>query len=276
MSILFPINPPQRQRRWKRLAWPVAMAAAVAAVLAASPALAGPVTLKINPVDDDGQVTLGDLFEGAGAASSGLVAGRAGPSVVLDAGQVQAIASRHGLQWSNPQNLRRVVVRAAASAPAAESSARPAAARAAEAGSVEVLAYTRSLAAGEVVQPEDVAWISVQAHQAAAGGPRDAEQVIGLSAKRALRAGASVAMRDLAAPKVISRNDMVEVAFVAGGVRLTVTGRATRDASAGEPVPVLNLQSGRTIDAVATGPGSALAGPAAQSARASTQQFASR
>ena len=65
------------------------------------------------------------------------------------------------------------------------------------------------------------------------------------------------------------------VAFISGGVTLTVTGRATRDASAGEPVPVLNLTSGRTIDAVASGPGRAIAGPEAQAARAQSQ-FASR
>ena len=82
--------------------------------------------------------------------------------------------------------------------------------------------------------------------------------------------------RDLASPQVIARNDMVEVAYVVGGVELTVTGKATRNASAGEPLPVLNVQSGRTIDAVAVSPGRAVAGPAAQMARANPQQFAAR
>lgn len=141
---------------------------------------------------------------------------------------------------------------------------------------VEVLTYARSLAAGDIIQPADVVWSTVQAHQAPAGGPQDADQVVGLSAKRALRAGAVVTSRDLASPQVIARNDMVEVAYVVGGVELTVTGKATRNASAGEPLPVLNVQSGRTIDAVAVGPGRAVAGPAAQMARANPQQFAAR
>ena len=38
---------------------------AAAALLMAGPALAGPVTLKANPVDADGAVTLGDIFDGA-------------------------------------------------------------------------------------------------------------------------------------------------------------------------------------------------------------------
>ena len=123
-----------------------------ALVLAAGPALAGPVTLRANPVDEDGRVTLGDIFEGAGAASGVVVASRAGPSVVFEAGQLQALAARSGLQWSNPQNLRRVVVRNAALAPgavvpAAASAARPAAPAGA---TMSVLTYARNLAAGEI------------------------------------------------------------------------------------------------------------------------------
>ncbi|WP_309630042.1 flagellar basal body P-ring formation chaperone FlgA [Brevundimonas sp.] len=233
-----------------------------ALALAASPALAGPVTLKVNPVDDDGSVTLGDIFDGAGSASGVVVASRAGPSVVFEAGQLQAIASRAGLQWANPQGLRRVVVRHAALAPGgAVSTTRSVTPAVAQRGAtVEVLTYARNLAAGDLVQPEDVVWSTVQAHLAQGGSPSDAEQVIGLSARRALRAGAVVGQRDLISPRVIARNDMVEVAYVAGGVILTVTGRATRDAAVGEPVPVLNTTSGRTIDAIASGPGQARAG----------------
>ncbi|OYX16320.1 MAG: flagella basal body P-ring formation protein FlgA [Brevundimonas diminuta] len=129
---------------------------------------------------------------------------------------------------------------------------------------------------GQPVTAEDVVWSAVQSHLAPAGGPQDAEAVIGLQAKRALRAGSPVGPRDLASPQVIARNDMVEVAYINDGVELTVTGKATRNASAGEAVPILNVQSNRTIDAVAVAPGRAIAGPAAQIARRNPQQFAAR
>ncbi|NWE53338.1 flagellar basal body P-ring formation chaperone FlgA [Brevundimonas sp. P7753] len=253
----------------------LSLALALAAL--AAPALAGPVSLLPDPTDDDGRVTLGELFDDAGAASGVVVGQRLGATAVFEASQIQAAARRAGLDWSNPQGLRRIVVREGGAAPA-EASARPAAATVASrpGATVEVLTYVRSLAAGDIIQPSDVIWSTVQAHQAPAGGPQDADQVVGLSAKRALRAGAVVASRDLASPQVIARNDMVEVAYISGGVELTVTGKATRDASAGEAVPVLNTQSGRTIDAVAVGPGRAVAGPAAQMARANPQQFAAR
>jgi flagellar basal body P-ring formation protein FlgA len=248
-----------------------ALAALIIAVVAATPALSSPVSLSASPMDDDGQITLGELFDGAGSAGSVVVATRSGPTAVLDAARVQAAAARSGLQWSNPAGLRRIVVRQGSSAAAltrtSASVSRPGA-------TVEVLTYARSLASGDVVQPEDVVWSQVQAHQAPAGAPQDAADVIGLSARRAMRAGTPVQSRDLTAPEVIARGDMVQVAFISGGVRLTVTGRATRDAAMGEPVIVTNLDSGRAIDAVAVGPGQAVAGPAAHAARANPQQFA--
>ncbi len=97
-----------------------ALIVAAAALMLAGPALAGPVTLKANPIDTDGQVTFGDLFDGAGTASDTVIGMRSGPSVVFEAGQLQAMARQAGLDWANPTGLRRVVVRhaAVASAPA--------------------------------------------------------------------------------------------------------------------------------------------------------------
>ena len=201
------------------------IAGVVAALMMAGAAVAGPVTLKANPVDSDGRVTLGDLFDGAGSASDVLVGTRVGPSIVFEAGQLQSLARQSGLAWANPTGLRRVVVRNATTAP---TTAPPAPGSPATAASVAPVVTT------------------------------------GLQPGRATFAD-----------RVITRNDMVEVAYVVGGVRVTVTGRAEGNAAAGQPLVVRNLQSGRSIDAVATGPGQALAGPAAQQARA-TQQLAAR
>ena len=187
--------------------------AAVAVLACGAPALAGEVTLRPNPLDADGRVTLGDIFDGAGAASDVVVAQRNGPAVVLEAGQLQAQARQAGLDWSNPTGLRRVAVRRAAAVQSAAEASQPA-----------------PVAASLQPQPQP---------SAAAGQP------------------------------VIARNDMIRVSYEVGGVRLSVMGKAQRSARIGEPVAVLNTTSNRTIDAVATGPGTAVAAGAAQ-------QFASR
>ncbi len=196
------------------------LAAAVSAFAGA--ALANPVVLRANPVDDDGRVTLGDIFEGAGAAANVAVAERVGPSVVLDAGQLQAQARQAGLDWSNPNGLRRVAVRRSA-------------------GPVQTVTEAAPADTALAAQP---------------------------TARAAYRPGA--------APQVIARNDMVRVTYQVGGVNLAVMGKAMRSAGLGEPVAIMNTASNRVIDAVASGPGQAIAGPGADMARANPQQFAAR
>src|SRR5476651_1652658 len=128
----------------------------IAALTIAGPALAGQaVSLKADVADSDGVVTLGDLFDGAGAAGRTPVATRSGASVVLDAGAVQLAARRAGLDWANAEGLHKIIVRGGTpavslGAPAAH-------------GNIEVLTYTRSLSAGEIVQPTDLAWIKAAA-----------------------------------------------------------------------------------------------------------------
>lgn len=197
------------------------LAAAVSAVSSAT--FASPVVLRANPVDDDGRVTLGDLFEGAGAAANIAVAERVGPSVVLEAGQLQALARQAGLDWNNPNGLRRVAVRRAA---------------------------------GPVQTASDAAFQPM--------------------AQSAVQPIARAAYRPGAASQVIARNDMVRVTYQVGGVNLAVMGKAMRSAGLGEPVAIMNTTSNRVIDAVASGPGQAVAGPAGDAARANPQQFAAR
>lgn len=240
--------------------------AAIAALSFAAPAFAGPVTLRADVSDADGRVTLGDLFEGAGGASSILVANRAGPSVVLDAQAVQMMARRAGLQWDNPQGFRRIVVRGGSGVAAG-----PVAAR----GNVDVLTYARSLSAGEIVQPTDLVW--AKAASAPADAPRDADRVIGLAAKRPLREGAVVSGRDVSAPQVIKAGETVTVTWSDGLVTLTMQGKAMKAAAAGETFTLQNPTSKKVIEAIATGPGEAAAGPQAQALKsAAASQFAAR
>jgi flagella basal body P-ring formation protein FlgA len=225
---------------------------ALAIALAADPAIAGTaVTLKADTVSADPVITLGDLFDGAGPAGRVAVGQRTGAAAVLDANIVQAAARRAGLDWANTEGLRRIVVRGAASgAPGAAAH-----------GNVEVLTYARSLAAGEIVQPQDLVWAKVAA--APADAPSDADQVIGLAARRPLRSGAVAALRDVSAPQVVKAGDLVTVTFEDGGVSLALQGKAMAAGALGESVTVQNTNSKKTIQAVITGPDQAAVGPEA-------------
>jgi flagella basal body P-ring formation protein FlgA len=227
------------------------IAAALAAL--ASPALAGrAVTLRADTVNANGLVTLGDLFDGAGAAAGTPVAARPGDSVVLDAAAVQAIARRAGLDWDNAEGLRKIVVRGGASAAVSARAAR---------GNVDVLAYARNLAAGEIVQPTDLVWAKAVA--APADAPPDADGVIGLAAKRPLRAGAVVQAHDVGAAMVIKAGDMVTVTYDNDGISLSMQGKAMGPAGVGEIVAIQNSASKKIVQALVTGPGQAVVGPQA-------------
>jgi flagella basal body P-ring formation protein FlgA len=235
------------------------LAAALAAL--AAPALAGTaVTLKPDTVSADGVVTLGDLFDGAGLAAAVPVAARTAASVVLNARAVQLAAARAGLDWANAEGLKTIVVHGGAPAPGRTAPA----AR----GNVEVLTYARSLQAGEILQPEDLVWAKLAA--APADAPSDAEAVIGLAARRPLRAGAAVAAHDVAAAQVIKAGEMITVTYAEDGVSLSLQGKATTAAGVGETINVQNTASKKVIQAVVTGPGQAVVGPSATRLRAAS------
>jgi len=242
---------------------------AFAIALAADPAIAGTaVSLRADTVSTDAVITLGDLFEGAGPAGRIAVGQRTGSAAVLDAGIVQAAARRAGLDWANPEGLRRIIVRGSA-APGLAGAPVAAAPR----GNVEVLTYARSLAAGELVQPQDLVWAKVAA--APADAPSDADQVIGLAARRPLRAGAVAALRDVSAPQVVKAGDIVTVTYEDGGISLALQGKAVTGGAAGDALAVLNTASKKTIQALITGPDQAVVGPDAGRPR-SPARYAAR
>ena len=242
------------------------MLALVLAGIWATPALAGqPVSLR-GQVAASGAITLGDLFDNSGPAS-GVVIGTgapAGMSAVLDAGAVQRIARTHGLDWDNPSNLQRIVVPSVSMAVA---SGGP---------TVEVLTYSRSLTAGEIVQPGDLAFGKVPSFAVPADAPRDADAVIGKVVRRPLRAGSAVAAHDLSNAILVKRDDLVEVSYHTDGISLTLQGKAMADAAVGEPVAIQNMVSKKIIQAIVTGADEAVVGPEAETIRAAAHQITPR
>lgn len=259
------------------------LAASLALAVSADAGVA--VQLVAHPTSRGAQITLSDLFEGVEGAAGDVVVGtgaRVGGAAVLDAGEVQLAAHRAGLDWDNARGQRRIVVEGGEpDAPLVTSSprtsrgpntsaARPSAVRAAPAQrTVQLLAYTRNIAAGEPVTDRDVNWADVIAQDSPYDAVMDPDVLVGKIARRPLRAGAPALKRDIVGQKVIHRDDIVSVVFRDEGMRLALHGRAMTDAAAGEPVQVMNLASKKILDAVAVAPGEALVGPDAETAQKS-------
>jgi len=251
------------------------------ALLGAAPPAAlaeQPVELKPHPVAH-GYITLGDLFENAPEPAARVVVIHAPPpglDAVLEASEIQMLARRNGLDWSNARGLAHITVE---SLPGETSGARGSAARSIaratrrpprdDAGLSQdrTLVYARNVAVGEILGASDLQWTT----DAVAGGDSldNPALVIGKSARHSVRAGAAVQAYDLVSPKLIHAGDAVEVSYENDGVVLTLEAKAVGDATLGETVEVTNTLSKKTIEAVASGPGRAVVGPGADALKAS-------
>ncbi len=242
----------------------------VAAVLLLTPALAlaDTLVLKSAPTDGDGRITIGDVFDNAGAQANVIIGYRTGATAVLDAGTVQMVASRNGATWDNPRGQRRIIVASGADGSAPDDTqAAPVASVQKTSLNKEVLVYAHSMNAGDIVQPEDLQFASVQAQAATGGLPRDARSAIGKVVRFPTREGGVVHTGDLTSPTVIKRAEAVKVTWASNGMALSMTGIASKDGAIGDLIQIQNPTSKKMVDAIVTGPGEALTGPAADELR---------
>jgi flagellar basal body P-ring formation protein FlgA len=185
------------------------------------------------------------------------------------------VARRAGLDWDNAQGLKTLVVHGGPVLPPSAGRSVAAAPTSAVRGNVEVLTWARDIATGETVAPEDLIWS--KAALAPSDTPRDPEAIVGLAARRPLRAGAAALRHDVSAPVIIKAGDMITVIYQAEGISLALQGKALGAAGVGETLNVENTVSKKTIQAVATGPGQAVVGPQAEGLRAArSTRIASR
>ena len=126
-----------------------------------------PVSLRTALADENGQVTLGDLFDGAGDA--GLRGGRhrARPARAWcwTPAAVQMFARAHGLDWDNPTGIRRLIVQPGA-VRSERSDASAITVTAPSTHAIQVLTYARDINTGEIVQPDDLLWSRTAAARA--------------------------------------------------------------------------------------------------------------
>ena len=247
---------------------------ALIAVLLLAPSFAfaqsATLVLKSNVSDGDGTITLGDVFDNAGAQSGVVLGTRTGATAILDAAVVQSIAARNGATWDNPRGLRRIIVSAGADSQSAE----PTSAvinDAPAAGNISVLTFVHAMNSGDIVQPEDLTYKQVAA--TSGNVPNNVQSVIGKTVRFPIREGAIIHTTDLTSPTVVKRQETVSVTWTQNGLSLTMSGKATKDGAVGDVIQVQNPASKKLVDAVIIGPGEAVAGQAADQLR--SHQFLS-
>jgi flagella basal body P-ring formation protein FlgA len=204
-------------------------------------------------------VTLGDVAPVTGEAAGILLgaAPPAGQTLSMDPAFIVATARSAGVLLAIPLDQPILVTRMTGNAQPAN--AARAANPARQAGSPqgvagEILVLVRDVPRGGVIMDADIGWATPKTPNMRG---LDQDAVIGMEAKRLLKAGNPVQTSDIKAAAVIRKGDPVSLVYLTDGVRLTVVGVAQNEAARGEAVRVLNSYSKRTIEAVAHGPGEA-------------------
>ena len=111
---------------------------------------------------------------------------------------------------------------------------------------------TRTLPQGTILSPEDVEMRMIPLAYAESTGLVAIDELVGKELQRQTRAGVMLRPSDIAAPKIVSRNEQVTVIYQQGALTLTTTGKALNAASISEPVTVLNTMSNKVLQGVAT------------------------
>lgn len=119
---------------------------------------------------------------------------------------------------------------------------------------VEAAVLARNVERNEVIKSSDVVVERrPKAEVGADAAPRD--RVVGMQARRQLRAGQAIKSTDLAKPDLVQRDQNVTLIYDAAGLYLTMRGKALENGTEGDVVNVMNLQSKRTVSGTVVGRG---------------------
>jgi flagella basal body P-ring formation protein FlgA len=129
---------------------------------------------------------------------------------------------------------------------------------------VEVPHLAATLKAGTVLTPADIEMKAVPFDYADRAGLEALDDLVGKELRRNGRAGLMLKAADVMEPLAVHRNAQVTVLLKTGPMTLTVLAQSLGDASAGQPVQVMNSVTKKILNGVAAADGTVEIATAAQ------------
>ena len=114
-----------------------------------------------------------------------------------------------------------------------------------------------NMAPGQIIRAADVNWIDIPTGRLAQNVAAASEQIIGLSARRGLKAGVPVITADLEHPQIVAKGALVTMTVVTSNLTLSAIGRSQEAGSLGDTIRLVNPSSSKVIQATVTGPNEA-------------------
>ncbi len=119
---------------------------------------------------------------------------------------------------------------------------------------IEAAVLARNVERNEILKSSDV--LMERRPKAEVGNdPAARDRVVGMQARRQLRAGQAIRTADLVKPDLVQRDQNVTLIYEAPGIYLTMRGKALDNGTEGDVVNVMNLQSKRTLSGTVIGRG---------------------
>ncbi len=114
---------------------------------------------------------------------------------------------------------------------------------------IDVPVLRRPVRRDEIIVERDLKWTEVRVDRLPAAIITDPADLIGLAARRTLKAGKPIRAGDVGLPLAVTKGASVLITFRTPTMVLTVTGRALQSGAKGETIRVLNTTSNTTIEA---------------------------
>lgn len=118
----------------------------------------------------------------------------------------------------------------------------------------ELPVLVRRVNAGEMITEADVSWRLIRQSRLNGSVAQQADQLVGMIARRPVRADQPIRLGDVERPTMISKGRAVTMIYEAPGLLLKAVGRAIEDGAQGQAVRILNLKSKTIVVAIVTGP----------------------
>ena len=118
---------------------------------------------------------------------------------------------------------------------------------------VDVPVLARRFNVGEIIQKDDIDWISLRSDQVNRNTLTDANRLIGQEVRRGTSASQPMRGSDVRAPILVSKGSVVTIHLQTSKMQLTTKGRAMDDASMGDAVRIMNTQSKTVVEATVVG-----------------------
>lgn len=119
----------------------------------------------------------------------------------------------------------------------------------------DIPVLTHNMRTGEIVRKDDISWIQVESDRVQRNVLTDADGLIGMAARRDIRARLPIRNGDVRRPILVPKGSLVTMILHMNSMTLTAKGRALEAGSLGDAIRVANTHSNTVIDATVSASG---------------------